>query len=682
MRLLRLLVAALVAFSAGSAAQAKGKLAGNAGGGEREVAAYSPAKGLEGWTITDPSGEFEFPLDPGDYVVSCGGRLAPYVHIEEGQTTYISHSDDPSFDLPREMWTPACKSFGQTYVATGFALSGVWFWMPQGTSAMKVTLREGGPDGKLVGESVSEGKCDWITGVGVPPERFPTTPGKTYYLEIASTEDVSWTIAMPKEPDPYDGGIAYFDGVPHPESDLGVSIGEKLPGPVTVAAAGADQHYIDKGPGSGWCTVAGQSFVARNGSNILSASANCGFGGGATDFIYTIREGGAQGKALCSKTVRMVSDWGASAYFEPDEVLLKTGEPYYLEYKRADGDKFYSYLSADLCPDGKAYRDGKEVEGFDQLFDIVGEVEPGGISYPYNVKLTGVTSASARFSWETGTPADGIIHFGDRLPVRQSIVVHDDVRKQHSIELTGLRPATVYYYRATSFTRKKGASRAWSRVQSFLTLPSDRDGPLYEKPQPVPPPPVDGPKSVKVANGSFEDGLTGWQRCSAANPKESKDYPFGNGPFGDATAGTDGYRPHFGKMLYGWYHLAEEDPNPTVPREDWKQEIISQRVKVKPGHDYVLKAWLLTGDRDSGWGRDGRIRLVVDAKDSGALDEIDAKSHTVATQWFATEHEWKPVSLRFTAEKDTAAIGVHFLQWWALEADYLYVDDVTLEEIR
>ena len=167
-----------------------------------------------------------------------------------------------------------------------------------------------------------------------------------------------------------------------------------------------------------------------------------------------------------------------------------------------------------------------------------------------------------------------------------------------------------------------------------------------------------------------------------ANPKESKDYPIGNGPFGSAGMADDGYKPHSGKMLYGWKHLGADDPNPTLPREDWKQEIISQRVNVKPGRDYALKAWFLTGDRDSGWGRDSRIRLVVDTKDSRALDKIDASMPTVATQWFATEHEWKPISLRFTAEKDTAVIGVHFMQWWALEANYLYVDDVTLEEIK
>jgi hypothetical protein len=37
--------------------------------------------------------------------------------------------------------------------------------------------------------------------------------------------------------------------------------------------------------------VAGQSFDGANGSNILSVSVNCGFGGGATDFCARILDG-------------------------------------------------------------------------------------------------------------------------------------------------------------------------------------------------------------------------------------------------------------------------------------------------------------------------------------------------------------------------------------------------------
>lgn len=673
-------LAAVLALALCSPAHAKGKLIGNTGGNEREGVVYSP-KGLEGWTITGPDATFEFLLEPGEYMVSCGGKLAPYVRIREGQTTYISHSDNPEIGLESEMWAPPHVSFGQTYTATGTAFAGVGFWMAQGSTRLKLTLREGGPDGRVIGENADDDTHEWITGMGIG-KLCPTTPGETYYLELTSTEGIAWGMGMPKGPDPYSGGIAYYDGVPHPESDLGVTVWEEKPGLADIASAQADQHFIEKGPGSGSCRVAGQSFIAKNGKNVISLSANCGFGGGVTDFIYAIREGGPDGKVLVSKNARMVSDWGTTAYFEPDEVALKPGQEYFFEYRRADGEPFYSYLSADVYPHGRAYRDGKEVEGFDQMFEVRGEIEPGGITFPYNVRISDITSDSARVSWETGTEADGIVYYGENADVKLSATANEDLSREHSALLKGLKPGTVHYCRVTSFTHKEGAGRTYGRLESFMTLPAGKDQPRFDKPVLPCPAPEPGPKSVAVVNGGFEDGLTGWRRCSKAEPKESKDYPIGNGPFGKALAGDDGYRPRFGKQMYGWKHLGADDPNPVVPREDWKHEIIYQRVRVTPGHRYALSAWLMTGDRDSGWGRDSRIRLEVDPKDRGALESVDASSKALATQWFATENDWKLASLRFTAEKDTAVIGVHFLQWWALEANYLYVDEVRVEEVE
>lgn len=683
MRMRILALISIICISISSHAFCIGKLVGNSGGNEREVAAYSASKGLAGWTVTGPDGVYELPLEPGDYIVSCGGRLVPYVHIRDNENTVVNHADDPGIDIVSEMWTPACKSFGQTFTANGTTFNGMGFWMPQGSAKMKISLREGGPDGKLIGENTTSENCDWITGAGMDKAKCPTTPGKVYYAELSSVDGIKWAIAMPKGPNAYSGGIAYFDGVAHPESDLAVSVWETRPGLVAIAAAQADQHFIKDGPGSGSCKTAGQSFVAKNGKNILTLSANCGFGGGTADFLFSIHEGGPAGKIVISKTARMVSDWGTTVYMLPNEVQLTAGANYFFEYKRVDGQSFYSYLSADVYPDGKAYRDGKEVEGnFDQMFDISGEVEPGGITFPYNIKASELTSDSVKITWETGTPADGIIYYGDSTDILNKLTVNADNQTQHSVELTNLKPATVYYYRTTSFTGKQGAGRAWGHMESFMTLPSGIDQPRYDKPEPINPVANPGAKNVTVINGSFEEGFKGWSRCSEAKPKESKDYPIGNGPFGSATPGTDGYKPHAGKMMYGWSHLAADDPNPTVPREDWKQEVISQKIKVQPGYKYILKAWVITGDRGSGWGRDSRVRLAVDSKNLGLLEKIDSAAQATATQWFALENEWKPISLHFTAESDTVEIGVHFLQWWAMDADYLYADDVSVEEVE
>lgn len=680
---MRLLAAAaiLMTIIGAPSAHAKGKLAGNAGGNEREVAVYSAARGLVEWTITGPSGQYEFTLDPGEYMVSCGGRLAPYVRIRDGETTRLSYADVPNVDMQSEMWTPSCISFGQTYTATGTAFNGVGFWMPGGETRLKLSIREKGPEGRLIGEITTDEKKTWITGAGMGSVHCPTTPGEVYYVELASVEGVRWSIATPKGPDPYEGGIAYFDGVAHPETDLGISVKESRPGLVSVAAARNDQHFISEGPGSGSCRVAAQTFVARHGKNILTIGANCGFGGGIQDFLFSLREGSPDGRELFSKRARMVSDWGTTVYLLPNEVLLKEGQQYYFEYRRADGEPFYSYLSSDTYAEGKAYRDGKEVEGFDQLFHVTGEVEPGGITYPYNMLITDVTDTSARVSWETGTPADGEVLYGDDLALRNRVSAGDALTTEHAAVLTDLQPGTVYYVRVTSSTRKEGSSKAYGRVESFMTEPSGDDLPRFIRPEPAPPEAKPGPGSVPLVNGGFEDGLTGWSRCSMAEPKSpSADYPVGSGPFGSPTPGIDGYGPRAGRSMYGWRYLAVDDPNPEVPREDWKHEIIYQRISVIPGKSYVLKAWAITGDRGSGWGRDSRIRLVADPTDSGILESPKTASDAIATQWFALENLWRPISLPFTAKADHAVVGVHFLQWWALEASYLFVDSVSVEE--
>ena len=99
---------------------------------------------------------------------------------------------------------------------------------------------------------------------------------------------------------------------------------------------------------------------------------------------------------------------------------------------------------------------------------------------------------------------------------------------------------------------------------------------------------------------------------------------------------------------------------------------------VEAGRTYLLTAWLLTGDIGSGWGRDCRIRLLVDENDAGLLEQFDTVEQANVTQWFATQHRWMPVTLRFKAKGDYAAVGAEFLQWWALKASHLYIDDFSI----
>ena len=83
--------------------------------------------------------------------------------------------------------------------------------------------------------------------------------------------------------------------------------------------------------------------------NVIKAYANCGWGGaGIANFVFSIHEDGPGGKQVgpaCN--TRMVSNWGTDAVWFPDAVKLTPGKQYYLQYRREDGEPFFSYLSAD-----------------------------------------------------------------------------------------------------------------------------------------------------------------------------------------------------------------------------------------------------------------------------------------------------------------------------------------------
>jgi hypothetical protein len=223
--------------------------------------------------------------------------------------------------------------------------------------------------------------------------------------------------------------------------------------------------------------------------------------------------------------------------------------------------------------------------------------------------------------------------------------------------------------------------RIYSRIYSFVTLPAGADEPQYDHPIPAETPACEN--AVAVVNPGFERGLEGWQRkARRGRAKEPESYVADAEPFGAATPGTDGYTPHSGRRMYGWTYHGIKDPTWKEPREDWKQEIIYQRIEVEPGRAYAFTARLLTGERGSGWGRDTRVRIGVDEADEGLLDSIDTFDRAKVTQWFATKHRWLPVTLRFTPRKKHVTIGVHFLQWWALEANHLYVDDVCVQPLE
>jgi hypothetical protein len=672
----RFIAVAMLIATLTAAGWAGGIIRGSTGGMERGANVYDE-DGVIAFAITGPSSLYEFhDIPPGTYIMEVNGRIVPGVEVRDGETTVVSYANQPKIDVEKELWAPAYSSVAQSFRALGTGVTGVSFWMAGGNAFMDVSLYEGdGLDGKrIAGPRRSENECTWITGIGLPSDQFKTEPGETYTIEVKSVDGVEWSMGMPRPPDAYEDGVAYFDGVPHPESDLGITIDEEMGGFTTIAAARDDQHYIEEGEGSGTCKVAGQTFTA-NIPHVIGAYVNCGWSGGLEELVYSIHRHGPGGEQVGpAKIVRMVPNWGSTAIWSPGEVDLEVGEAYYFQYRRVDGEPFYGYLSSDRYPDGIAYRDGKPMPGkFDALFHIYGELESGSFTYPYNVKIAEIGQNHAVITWRTGTLADSVVSY--HAVGEPAVEVGDTSKRtfEHRVRLEDLEPGVLYRFAPSSHTHKKRARRTYGPGGDFMTPFSDVDRPKYRDPLPRPEPPEPCDDCVPLVNATFEEPRLGWDVVSATPSVGPR------GAIGTLTDGVDGYLPHSGKKMYGWAHV--NDINAQTAQNEWNYEIIFQEIHVEPGANYELRAWALTGNRESGWGGDARVRLLVDTKNEGHLSAIETADQALATQWFATRSRWLPIFLRFTAESNRAAIGVQFLQWNAKAADYLYVDDISVEKL-
>ena len=87
-----------------------------------------------------------------------------------------------------------------------------------------------------------------------------------------------------------------------------------------------------------------------------------------------------------------------------------------------------------------------------------------------NVKVSDVTSTSAKVSWETDKPAKGEIIWDltNNITKESKSAVHEEFTTTHSFKITDLLPSTLYYY----WTASVDAKGNWkvSEPSTFKTL--------------------------------------------------------------------------------------------------------------------------------------------------------------------------------------------------------------------
>ena len=85
----------------------------------------------------------------------------------------------------------------------------------------------------------------------------------------------------------------------------------------------------------------------------------------------------------------------------------------------------------------------------------------------------------------------------------------------------------------------------------------------------------------------------------------------------------------------------------------------------------------ITGDS----GGNERVRLVVDPTSSGKLASTATVDENYATQWYTTRGMWRRFRLRFTAMNSLTDVGIQLYQWWLLDEDHIFIDDLELHEL-
>ena len=94
---------------------------------------------------------------------------------------------------------------------------------------------------------------------------------------------------------------------------------------------------------------------------------------------------------------------------------------------------------------------------------------PGDDLDPATLRATVLSPVSAAIAWRTAAPASSLVRYGTSASLLAASQRVDALERRHRVALTGLRPATTYYYQSTSTTRD--GTRSVSPIESFRTLP-------------------------------------------------------------------------------------------------------------------------------------------------------------------------------------------------------------------
>jgi len=630
----------------------------------RAVAAPDGAKRVAATGMAD-SGFTEFPFCSGSWSFTFAESMGMFPRIAGGVTMDTSRVNtcdillDWVYEPDAVVWGPACREFGQTFVAGGRELVGMTLLVASPMAEFTVAVHEGGPEGREVvprrrfksGHSMEWGHVRWEAG------EAPLAPGTTYYVRIWREDGKAWNPYFHAMGNVCEKGCAWFDGVERPESDLGLWITEETDDVSRAMVVGGDEQ--------GWIHGARGVHIVPRTPNIRLMTVHiqpvkefCHY------FVAHVWTDESRQDLVCGPKygvacARVGTAYQSSFIYGPGEFDCTPGNPYYVE------------LFAVPFEEGKEPyipEDRPETPALDLLVRAYGESAATGAPVVYNLRAEPSGDKTLLISWQLTRPATVEMDFTTEGKRRRVWRRQSGLQGAHAVQ--GLSPGVDVDFTITAVDRSQAVGRDLRRRSPLYRVrmpggePAEALWPETPEffvplaPRPHPKEHAEPPRWFRrnlVVDGGFEDGVGTWTQTVEA--------------IACVTETTTGIDPAQGKRMYGFTHTADG------PRTDvLEQNGIWQAISTRPGATYQVSLRAITAVGDGPRG-DTRVRIAVDPQ--GGQDWSGANS----SQWFWTEGEWRRLTHRFIATSRTATLLIGFFRWRDLDIAQAYVDDIRLYEV-
>ena len=351
-------------------------------------------------------------------------RFASDIPIDPTQINTFDILLDWVYEPDGCVWGPACKEFGQTFVAKGRELVSIALLVASPKATFRVAVHETNAKGKVIapaktftsGHSMEYGYARWRAG------EAPLEKGKTYYVRLWHEDGKAWNPYFHGSGNIYDDGHAFLDGWARPESDLALWVMEE---PDDVSRA-----IVPSQNPEGWIyDTHGVEFIPRT-PNIRMITVQVkpvkAFCYHLVGYVWQLEP---QRRLLCGPKhtvacARVNTAYEGSFLFGPEELPCVAGNKYYLEFFTVP----YKEHEPPVIPP-----DRSGMPKYDLRTLVYGQTHPGHQPVLFNIQAK-PTGQNLRVSWQLSRPAAVTIEVMKPKTHKQTIHIPPSDESETSIK--------------------------------------------------------------------------------------------------------------------------------------------------------------------------------------------------------------------------------------------------------